>query len=249
VHASSRRHLDAERAALDERIKDLEPYEDALLSLSSLVFCGTEVYGEITKATAYLSCAAVAKNVDWQNVSSEFLKETRWARLKEAEISNPEKDIIFKLWHNTGLTPKMALSMGLFNSRDCPFCNFKNISTSHYPLCSSFLPLWTFVTNIITTNTTSLSTLLFQLSDKTGNILIFYAMCSIYKAYIHILNGFSGIFNPLTHFKQTIFGRILSEYHAAQRSGQVQLHGFHRKWKKYKLYRVENDKILIEFPR
>ena len=136
-----------------------------------------------------------------------------------------------------GLTPKMALAMGLFSSGDCPHCPNKNISTSHYPICDYYLPLWLKIFKILRHDFTSenLKLVLRSGKDPTENV-VFYGICTIYKAFVHILNGFTGNLDPLKHFRHMVYGRLLSEYHASSRGGPSFVENFHKKWSNFNLY-------------
>lgn len=43
-----------------------------------------------------------------------------------------------------------------------------------------------------------------------------------------------------------VFGRILFEYHVSKRMGQASLEEFHRKWTKFKLFKIIDHQIFIQ---
>jgi hypothetical protein len=188
----------------------------------------------------------LAKNIPWGEIDPSRISEPCWDFLKRTEISNPEKDIVFKLWSNVGLTPKIATSMNLFNGYDCPFCKQKNISTSHYPLCTHFKPLWQLVFKIINKDPNSCVKVVSRgCSGVTTNIFIFYALCAIYKTFVLYLNKFEEKFDYLKFYKQVIFCRLLTEYHSCMRGGASKMSTFLRKFTKFKLFKIINNKINI----
>lgn len=127
----SKRLTDAESRTL-RQVLDAQIISD-LATLQCRNFGSSENYQVITKATLYLVCTPVASKISWPMADPEIINADRWEQLKRAEVTNPEKDIVYKIWHKTGLTPKLADAMNLREGRDCPFCNFKNINSGHYP--------------------------------------------------------------------------------------------------------------------
>lgn len=204
-------------------------------------------FESFVKTKQYLLCTRIVRKIKWSEVSLDTLNNSAWLTLQKSEVSNPEKDVIYKLLHNTGLTPKMAESMGIHEGRDCPFCPFKDIKSSHYFKCIHFQPLWLFISKILSRDLTNVSRSGINGSRnmKYDNIFIYYGLCTIYKSYVHFLNHFGDNFDYLSHFRHMVFGRILSEFHVCMRGGKVLMDNFHRKWKKYKLYTMINNRINI----
>jgi len=130
--------------------------------------------------------------------------------------------------------------------RDCPFCKARIITSGHYPLCDKFKPLWNLISRILQIDVDSSLKFAFGgCKDSTGNVFIFYGLCTIYKTYVHCLNNFDNNFDFLAHFRHLVFGRLLSEYQVCMHSGRVFLQNFHRKWMKFKIYKIVNNKICI----
>ncbi|OXA40074.1 hypothetical protein Fcan01_25126 [Folsomia candida] len=121
LHVSSRRHLLSEVETLKSLLSTVEVSSDLPILIKYLVFGQTSEYAPVTKASAYLSSTRIADYINWVMVEDASLTDKSWAHLKGAEIKNPEKDIICKIWHNKGLTPKLAFSIGIYYSRDCPY--------------------------------------------------------------------------------------------------------------------------------
>lgn len=246
VHVSSRRHLSSEIHSLQETLKSLEMSPDLPLTLQCYSFGSKTDFEMVTKATAYLLCIPVSNNISW-GLIGDYFNFKCWGFLKKSEIPNPEKDIVYKLWHNRGLTPSLAVSLGIYGDRNCPYCSWGDISANHYLICQHFTPLWRLIYKILKLkfDVRSLASLQSGSGDRTRDILVFYGICTSYKAAVHVLNGFSGDFDPVQKYKHVIFGRILTEYHVALRSGKLAVEEFHKKWAKFKLYKITNGNIHI----
>ncbi|OXA47320.1 hypothetical protein Fcan01_18065 [Folsomia candida] len=234
VHVSSRRHLSSEIHSLQETLKSLEMSPDLPLTLQCYSFGSKTDFEMVTKATAYLLCIPVSNNISW-GLIGDYFNFKCWGFLKKSEIPNPEKDIVYKLWHNRGLTPSLAVSLGIYGDRNCPYCSWGDISANHYLICQHFTPLWRLIYKILKLkfDVRSLASLQSGSGDRTRDILVFYGICTSYKAAVHVLNGFSGDFDPVQKYKHVIFGRILTEYHVALRSGKLAVEEFHKKWAKF----------------
>jgi len=190
-----------------------------------------------------IPCTDVAENFNY-----ELCMHRKWMRLKKARISNPEKDIVFKMWHGVGLSPKMAMAMGLYPSRDCPLCNEKDVGISHYFNCREVQILWTYILKILNKNKSSqpFDVLRFAGGGPSGNILIFYGYCTVYRCFIHKLNQHSGPFDLLGKYRQMVFGRLFSEYHSAKLVSPLLIQDFCNNWKMFKLFEIMDDKINIK---
>jgi len=188
------------------------------------------------------------RNCDCTKIDREKMNLKCWSILKKTDITNPEKDIVFKLWHHRGLSPPMAQALRLYSSRDCPFCNENDIKTSHYPFCDNFTSLWTLIFKIINIKPpVSLQTaVLGDPTNLTTNLFIFYGLIVIYRAFLHALNNFNGTYDPISKFRHLVFGRLLSEYQVAARRGTDAVEVFHRKWSKFKIYQIKNNQIDIK---
>ena len=246
AHASARRHIESEFNTLKGIIDSIK-ISDEVLTLQCLAFNGTDAYEGVTKATVYLLCTRCVKNIKFDSVPPEIVFDPCWGRLKEAEISNPEKDVVFKLFHKKGLTPKIATAMGLHQGRDCPFCHAKEISTSHYPFCDIFKPLWAYIFKILKLDnpTPSLKSYVKGCGDKVVNIFIFYGLCTVYKTFIFSLNHINDGFDLLSHYRHLVFGRLLAEYQVCTRSGRAHMANFVKKYEKFKLFKIINDRFDI----
>jgi hypothetical protein len=142
----SRRKVESEVNTLNKIIGSTNVVDPP--SLCCLGF-RSEEKESITEATLYLMHTPLIGNISWSLVALDSMNDCCWEQLKRGEVSNPEKDVVYKIWHNVGLTPKLAESMGLRLGRDCPFCNSKEIKSSHFPFCDKFKPLWEYVFKIL----------------------------------------------------------------------------------------------------
>jgi len=115
----SRNSLKESKTLLDI-IKQVEYAESAPTTLTCNKFGSSDLKKGVTGGNIYLFCTPFASNV---------IVNERWNLFSKTEVTNPEKDIVFKIWHLTGLSPRIAQAMGLYHSRDCPFCGKENIET------------------------------------------------------------------------------------------------------------------------
>ncbi|OXA39061.1 hypothetical protein Fcan01_26129 [Folsomia candida] len=192
VHPASRRHLLVECSAIQGRLDMVNVSSDLQQSLIYYSFCNNTTFVSFPKATAYVSCTPVTQNIDWDLLDEDYLNQKSWQILKSSEITNPEKDVIFKIWHNKGLTPKLAFSMGIYHDRDCPFCEAREINVSHYLLCQHFSQLWHYIFKILKLklDARTLSSVQRGSGDPAQDVLVFYGICTIYT---NILNNFTGL--------------------------------------------------------
>lgn len=128
-----------ERAKLRDILDTYIPSQDCV-TLRCLKYSNSSDWETVVKHNRYLLCSRIAQKIQWSKVSIDTITDPSWIMLQKTEVSNPEKDIVYKLLHNTGLTPKIAESMGLHEGRDCPFCHFTNIESRHYFECFHFQP-------------------------------------------------------------------------------------------------------------
>jgi hypothetical protein len=154
---------------------------------------------------------------------------------------------VYKLWHGVGLTPKIATIMKIYQGRDCPFCLIKEISANHYIFCPHFKPLWLYIFKILKKdyNLSSLKSISRGCGDDATNILIFYGINTIYKTFVLYLNAFEVDFDYLKHFKNLVFCRLLTEFQVCMQGGASKMSNFSRKFFKFKLYKIQNNKINI----
>lgn len=203
----------------------------------------------VAKQTNYLHCLRVFQKIRWVEPNMAFCSHKKWSRLATTAVTNPEKDTVFKFWHNVGLTPSMAFSLKIYDNYLCPFCNMSKPKVAHYLECPYTLNLRKIVAKFlfkIGIDTRAFDeAFLHGVSHAGGNILIFYAYNIIYKAFIHKLNKYSGEFDQISSYRHILYGRILTDFYACSLNASL-LPKFHTNWNRFDIYKISNNKINIK---
>lgn len=243
---ATHRHVLAERAKHVNVVAMVTESTNTQLALFSLY--DKSILVSVVKETNYLHCLRSHVGIKWEELDNNFCSLPQWEHLVTTPISNPEKDTVFKIWHNVGLTPSLAQSLHIYDNHCCPFCASVHPKVIHYLSCSYVTDLRQVVANLLTK--VNICTQAFDEAFRHGtkhvgaNILIFYAYYAIYQCFIHKLNNYSGNYDLISSYRHMVYGRILMEFHACYLNKSI-LSKFYKKWEKFKIYSIDNNKINI----
>jgi len=138
----------------------------------------------------------------------------KWSNFAKLQIPNPEKDVTYRLWHNSLLTFSLASRMGLCVTTDCPFCAVPRPTSLHMVHCGSTLQLWEFLVELfkkmgITEKPDKLNG--FKKS-KLGNSIIFLSHSVLYNRILYTINSGNVDFHLTKAFKQRLSERLMLEF-------------------------------------
>jgi exonuclease III len=246
--AAVHRRITKERSDHLRELESITQSENFTFSLPS--FFKRPEREEISRDRDYVNCLTVDSDLIWSEIDFTLCQQPCWKILKKVEISNPQKDIVFKFWHDVGLTPSLANHLKIYNSTNCPYCGASKVRVRHYLLCPHVAPLKSllslFLQKVNIPPNACVPAFFSGSVHEGANILIFYAHNVIYKAFVHKLNNHQGDFDQLKTFRQLLFGRLLSEFHGSK-NNKIKLEKFCEKWKKFEFFEIKNNSILIHF--
>src|SRR5882757_4523114 len=197
----------------------------------------------------YMHCLPTVSNFRMNEIDRNLVFHQKWLTLKVTSISNPQKDVVFKFFHNRGLTPSIAKHKRFYFSKNCPFCSFHSPKLDHFLICPTATPLWgkldLIFNKVIKQPSSSASSSIFHGTRHEGvNICIFLAFSTIYKKLWHSLNRFKGHFDLLSKYRHSLFARILAEYTSSK---NFSLSSFEKRFGGFKIYSIKsNGKIDID---
>ncbi|OXA47089.1 LINE-1 retrotransposable element ORF2 protein [Folsomia candida] len=145
---ATHRHVLAERAKHVNVVAMVTESTNTQLALFSLY--DKSILVSVVKETNYLHCLRSHVGIKWEELDNNFCSLPQWEHLVTTPISNPEKDTVFKIWHNVGLTPLLAQSLHIYDNHCCPFCASVHPKVIHYLSCSYVTDLRQVVANLLT---------------------------------------------------------------------------------------------------
>ena len=169
----------------------------------------------ITKQNQYaVSFFGVYKPETISNGDLIKMRGDKWSNLFSLPIFNPQKDVTFRLWHNSLLTFKVAVKMGLCSSEDCPFCPVSKPNSFHMVHCASTQQFWVFLFELI--KSMGIADKGDKLKgfekSKTGNFLISLAHTVIYNRVLYYINSSSIEFDLIKSFKQRLSEHLVLDF-------------------------------------
>jgi len=175
------------------------------------------------------------------------MKGAKWVNISLCQISNAEKDVTWRLWHNSLLSFSLATRMGLSTSPDCPFCAVSRPTSFHMVHCQSTQAYWNFLFDLLKNMglTEKRDKLNGFEKNKLGNFIIFLAHNVLYNRILYCINSGRNDFKLIQSFKQRISERLLIEFGCTQNKiGKVEI--FKYKWNNgIGLFEIRDSDIVI----
>jgi hypothetical protein len=143
------------------------------------------------------------------------MKGNKWEKLNLFLLSNSEKDVVWRLWHNSWLTFSLGTRMGIYSSADCPFCGVRNPDTMHSIFCVSTKPFWKAVWKL-------LAKMDIEVEDANklngvpdcplGDLMVFIAHNFIYIRILYTINSRKLDYDLVKKYKQKVYEKIYFDY-------------------------------------
>jgi len=177
------------------------------------------------------------------------MRGDKWSNIAQSQISNPEKDVTWRLRHNSLLTFGLASRMGLCTQEKCQFCTVIKPNSFHMIHCASTKEFWEFIWKLITNMgiSTALGTKLNGFSKSPiGNIVVFLSHCVLYNRMLYTINSGRTDYDLINNFRQRLSERLYLEYSLSNIS-KVELTLFNMRWNGgLGLFEICNNDIVIQ---
>jgi hypothetical protein len=175
------------------------------------------------------------------------MKWKKWDNIGNSWMANYEKDVSWRLWHNSLLSFSLAMRMGLVTDSNCPFCEVSRPSSFHMVHCVSTKDFWTFVFGLIrkTGIMDKCDKLNGFVKNKLGDFFIYLSHSVLYNRTLYYVNSGKKEYDLISVFKQKIIERLVIEYNCVFRNKNT-LEIFLDKWNQgVGLFHIQDNQILF----
>jgi hypothetical protein len=246
-----KRRLERELLFFDQRLR---VFCDSLTESQDYSFCGynfvSDLKEPLSKVNDYIFGFSCIYNVECFG-TPELLKfrSKKWSRLKATKMSNPELDVVWRLWHDALLTFKVAKIMGLFTDGACPYCHVLEPKCRHIVFCQSTNGFWEYFWRLCG----EMGIVVLKQERMVGyddspllNTLLFCAIYVLYKRFIYNVNSGKTDYDLVQNFRQLLHAKIFFEYSWTKSLGSPWFEKFQIFWNYGKsLFTVSQGNVQI----
>jgi len=208
--------------------------------------CPVRELGNLENCTYTASFFGVYREDSISNVDLGKMRWRKWKRIGKSWMANYEKDVSWRLWHNSLLSFSTAMRMGLVRDSKCPFCEVNRPSSFHMVHCASTKEFWSFIFGII--GRIGIKDKCDKLNglaeNKIGDFMTYLAHNVLYNRTLYYVNSGKKEYDLISSFKQKLNERLVIEYNCSLHSN-TSLDLFLDKWNNgLGLFEI-NDKQLV----
>jgi hypothetical protein len=179
---------------------------------TSLLYEGTELKDENIYAASFFAARSISTI---SRLDLGKMKGSKWEKLNLFLLSNSEKDVVWRLWHNSWLTFSLGTKMGIYSSADCPFCSVRKPDTMHSIFCVSTKPFWKAVWKLLAKMDIDIED-----ADKLngvpdcplGDLMVFVAHNTLYNRVLYTINSHKLDYDLVKKYKQKVYEKIYFDY-------------------------------------
>jgi len=234
LSSARKRKLEANQKIFREQLQEIQEFQ--VEDSKALEFtCENPAMdiGKITNRNLYPAAFfGIFQPDQISNGELNKMRGDKWSNIVKSQISNPEKDVTWRLRHNSLLTFSLASRMGLYTSDDCHYCNVRKPNSFHIIHCVSTKNFWEMIWKLITNMgiSASMGTKLNGFSKSgLGNIIVFLAHSVLYNRILYTINSGKADYDLISIFKQRLSERLLLEYNLSN-SSKAELLLFKMRW-------------------